>query len=319
MSGIELGPWRGDSAAWNAFVARSNNGTLFHRLDFLDYHGSRFEKEAHHLAWTKGDSIQAVMPLGIFRAGERLAARSPVGASYGGIVVPRELSLARAGELVETLLSYLCAQGVASLSWVPSPGFYCERAHDYVEFFFLKAGARVASAELTSYAAVLEETAGEFRHAAVKAVRKARESGVTVAQSGDVDAFWEILAANRAKFDSVPTHSRDEIEWLLTRLPDDVRLFLATVDGTPIAGSLVFRLNPRVIMDFYWAHRDEWQHVRPVSLLVHEILRWARAEGCTWFDFGTQTIDMVPVEGSTRFKETFGALGVFRRKWEIDL
>jgi hypothetical protein len=59
--------------------------------------------------------------------------------------------------------------------------------------------------------------------------------------------------------------------------------------------------------------------VRPVSLLVHEILSWAYSEGILWFDFGTQTIDMVPVEGSTRFKETFGAVGVFRNRYEIDL
>jgi hypothetical protein len=319
MSAIELRRFDGDPGAWNTFVAGSNNGTLFHRLDFLAYHGARFAKEAHHLAWRKGDSIQAVMPLGLFREGDRVVARSPFGASYGGIVVPRELSLARAEELVMTLFAYLRERGVAALSWVPSPGFYCERAHDYVEFFFLKSGARVVGSELTSYAAVCEETAREFRHAALKAVRKARESGVVVAESRDVGAFWEILTTNRAKFDSTPTHSRDEIEWLVERLPDDVKLFLATVDGVPVAGSLVFRLNPRVIMDFYWAHRDEWQHVRPVSLLVHEILRWARAEGFDWFDFGTQTIDMEPVAGSTRFKETFGAVGVFRRKWEIDL
>jgi CelD/BcsL family acetyltransferase involved in cellulose biosynthesis len=319
MSEIELRPFDGDPASWNAFVASSNNGTLFHRLDFLAYHGSRFTNEAHHLAWTKGGSLQAVMPLGIFRAGGRTIARSPFGASYGGIVVPRTLSLARARELVDSLLAYLRARGVAALSWVPSPGFYCEQHNDYVEFFLLKAGARVVGHELTSYAAVCDETARDFRHAAVKGVRKARESGVTVAESRDVDSFWDILAANRAKFDATPTHSRDEIEWLLTRLPDDVKLFLASVDGAPVAGSLVFRLNPRVIMDFYWAHRDEWQHVRPVSLLVHEILGWARASGVSWFDFGTQTIDLEPVEGSTRFKETFGALGVFRRKWEIDL
>jgi len=315
------GPRRfdGDPAAWNAFVAGSNNGTLFHRLDFLAYHGARFAKEAHHLVWAKGDSIRAVMPLGIFREDGRVVARSPFGASYGGIVAPRELSLATAEELVESLLAYLRQAGVQTLSWVPSPGFYCERAHDYVEFFFRVAGARVVGSDLTSYAAVLDETDREFRHAAVKAVRKARDSGVVVSPSDDVDSFWDILVANRAKFDATPTHSRDEIAWLIERLPDDVKLFLATVEGEPVAGSLVFRLNPRVIMDFYWAHRDEWQHVRPVSLLVHEILRWARTQGLAWFDFGTQTIDMVPVAGSTRFKETFGAVGVFRRKWEMDL
>ena len=319
MSSPVLRRWDGDDAAWNDFVVQSNNGTIFHRLDFLAYHGKRFETEAHHLAWTKGDSLHAVLPLGLFAEKGGGVARSPFGASYGGIVVPRELSLARARELVETLLDYLRGRGARKLELVPSPAIYFERATDYLEFFFVKQGARCTSADLTSYAGVPESATAEFRHAAVKAVRKAQEHGVTVAESRDPAAFWEILVENRRKFGSVPTHSREEIEWLLRKFPGDVKLFTASLDGEEIAGSLVFRLNPRVILDFYWAHRDEYQHVRPVSLLVHEILRWARAEGVTWFDFGTQTIDMEPIEGSTRFKETFGALGVFRRKWAIDL
>jgi hypothetical protein len=319
VSTLELRRYGGDPDAWNDFVARSNNGTIFHRMDFLEYHGSRFASEAHHLAWTKGDTIHAVMPLGLFEEDGARVARSPFGASYGGIVVPRELSLARARELVETLLEYLGDQGARRLTVVPCPGIYFERAHEYLEFFLMKRGARCVSADLTSYTGVPETPTEEFRHAAVKAVRKAQEHGVTVETSRDVGAFYEILVENRSKFGSTPTHSRDEIEWLLDRFPDDIKLFVARLDGEPIAGSLVFRLNPRVILDFYWAHRDEYQHVRPVSLLVHEILRWARSEGVTWFDFGTQTSDMEPIEGSTRFKETFGGLGVFRRRWEIEL
>ena len=48
---------------WNKFVENSNNGTIFHRLDFLNYHGNKFKKNEHHLIILKGDTIFGVINL----------------------------------------------------------------------------------------------------------------------------------------------------------------------------------------------------------------------------------------------------------------
>jgi Acetyltransferase (GNAT) domain len=319
MAAPELTRYTGPAEPWDDFVATSNNGTIFHRLGYLAYHGGRFAANAHHLAWCKGDSIHAVMPLGIFEEEGRRVARSPFGASYGGVVAKRDLSLAQASDYADSLLDHLRAEGVDRLVVTPAPGLNHEHATDYVEFFLLKAGAVCTRFELTSYIHVQEEPLDGFRHAAVKAIRKAQANDVRVEENDRLEEFYEILAANRRKYDATPTHSLDELRWLRKRFPDDIRLFMAYREGVAIGGSLVYRVNPRVLLDFYWAHVDEFQGLRPVSLLVHEIARWAHGEGIRTFDFGTQTIDMVPVEGGTRFKETFGALGVFRRTYQIDL
>lgn len=317
----ELTPGRfaGEPGAWDAFVEEADNGTLFHRLGFLAYHGNRFAGQAHHLAWTRGDSLHAVLPLGLFREEDGLIARSPFGASYGGIVVPPGLSLQRARELVDSLIEYLRGLGVRTLVVTPPPKLCFARPHDYLEFHLLKAGAVCVRSELTSYIPAEEDPLPSFRHSAVKAVRKATSHGVRVEESDAADAFYSILTANRDRFGVVPTHSLEEVRWLLRNLPDHVKLFLAFHDDVPIAGSLVLRVNRRAILDFYWAHLEEHQGLRPVSLLVYEITRWAARSGHTWFDFGTQTLDMVPQEGNTRFKETFGAVGAFRSTYRLDL
>jgi CelD/BcsL family acetyltransferase involved in cellulose biosynthesis len=319
MSEWNLERFDGDPAEWDAFVEASNNGTIFHRLAYLAYHENRFDDNAHHLAWRQGGELRAVLPLGIFEEDGGIVARSPFGASYGGIVVRSDLSLVEAERLVASLVEYLGSKGVDRLVVTPTPSINHERPQNYVDFWLLKMGATVPRSELTSYIEVSAEPLEAFRYAAVKAVRKARANDVAVEQSDWVDEFYEILAANRRKFGAEPTHSKEEIEWLLRKLPDHVRLFMAYLDRKPIAGSLVFRVNRRVLLDFYWAHLDEYQGLRPISLLVHEITRWAHGEGLRYFDFGTQTIEMVPVEGSTRFKETFGALGVFRHTYRLDL
>jgi len=313
------GRYEGDSGAWDAFVEEADNGTLFHRLSFLDYHGERFAAQANHVAWTKGDALHALMPLGLFEEEGGLVARSPFGASYGGIVTRRDLSFHRARELVGSLVTYLRELGVRKLIVTPPPKLCFEHPHDYLEFHLLKEGAACVVSELTSYIPVQEDPLPGFRHAAVKAIRKARANGVRVETNDAVDDFYPILKANRDALGVVPTHSAEEIRWLLKHLPDDIKLFMAYKDDVAIAGSLVFRVNRRAILDFYWAHLSEYQALRPVSLLVYEITRWAARNGHRWFDFGTHTLRMIPQEGSTRFKETFGAVGAFRSTYELEL
>lgn len=319
MADLTLARYEGSPEAWDAFVEEADNGTLFHRLGFLAYHGDRFAKEAYPLAWTKGETLHAVMPLGLFEEDGGLVARSPFGASYGGIVVPPGLSLERARDLVDSLVEHLRGLGVRRLTVTPPPKLCFARPHDYLEFWLLKAGAACTRSELTSYIAVEEDPLPGWRHSAAKAVRKAEAHDVRVEESDAVEEFYAILQANRERFGASPTHSLREVRWLLQHLPEHVKLFVARHEGAPIAGSLVFRVNRRAMLDFYWAHVDEFQGLRPVSLLVYEITRWASRQGYRWFDFGTQTVDMVPVEGSTRFKETFGAVGAFRCTYELAL
>lgn len=67
----------GESDGWDAFVERSNEGTIFHRLDFLAYHGDRFLDSVHHLVVRKSSEWFAVVPLAILVEDGRRVARSP--------------------------------------------------------------------------------------------------------------------------------------------------------------------------------------------------------------------------------------------------
>ena len=73
-------------AAWDRFVQRCTNGTLFHRLAFLAYHRSKFTLVEHHLVWHRGTTPVAVMPMALREEEGQLTARSPYVGSYGGPV-----------------------------------------------------------------------------------------------------------------------------------------------------------------------------------------------------------------------------------------
>jgi lipid II:glycine glycyltransferase (peptidoglycan interpeptide bridge formation enzyme) len=49
-----------------------------------------------------------------------------------------------------------------------------------------------------------------------------------------------------------------------------------------------------------------------VNLLFYEVFQWCIAQGFRFLDFGIFTVNMQPNWGLGRFKESFGAQGVFR-------
>jgi hypothetical protein len=307
-----------DYESWNGFVDNSNNGTIFHRLDFLDYHNDRFQSNEHHLIWRKKNKIIAVLPLAFFDEKERVA-KSPYGASYGGVVVANGLTALEAKEIADTLIAYLSSENISTFKWVNTPGLYYDQPSNYLDFFLLNAGAVRTNADLTSYILVNEDPLVHFSRSARKSYNKGLRSGISVEKSTDMETFYDILIPNRAKFGAAPTHSLEESKWLMEKLPENIHLFLAYKDGVAIAGSLVFLCNEKVLLDFYWAHNEDYQEYRPINFLVHEMTKWCSAKNVKYFDFGTQSVNMEIRDGNSRIKEAFGGTGVFRESYELTI
>lgn len=109
-----------------------------------------------------------------------------------------------------------------------------------------------------------------------------------------------------------PTHTLDELLLLKKIYPQRIKLFSATIDRKMIAGVVMFECNERVTLAFYISHNEEYQQYRAVNNLFYQIISWAIRNNYGYFDFGIFTVDMEPNWGLGRFKESFGAQGVFR-------
>ena len=79
-----------DQSAWDTFVPRGNNGTLFHLRAFLNYHPeNRFTD--HSLLIKKRDKLFSVFPAAEKKIGEKTHLVSHPGASVGSFVVPENI------------------------------------------------------------------------------------------------------------------------------------------------------------------------------------------------------------------------------------
>jgi len=304
-----------DRRAWDAFVWKSNNGTLFHTRRFFSYHAPDRFKD-HSLVFLDGHRPVAILPAaGLFRDGARVLS-SHAGASYGGFVYPESLSVRAAFDAVEALLAYAQKQAFDSVEMTQPPVVYHDRPSHCMDFALYKNGFRYKKREVSSVIPLdfaAEGILDKFKPEARTAYRKSVKLGVRVRETDDFEAFYPILQKNLGLRHHVkPTHTLEELRTLKRLFPERVRFFGAYLDRRLIAGVVNFAANDRVVLAFYISHDQAYQHCRPLNLLFHAIIRWCIEGGYRCLDFGIFTVNEEINWGLGKFKESFGARGVFR-------
>jgi hypothetical protein len=305
---------------WNEFVDISNEGTLFHRLDFLTYHGDRFRENEHHIVIYKGDAIYSVMPLAIFNDDGRRIAKSPYGGSYGGPVFRKPQNYQDSHEVISVILDYLISQQIDECI-LTFPISVCYRCYsETFRLVLMERSFRCKSRDISSAVCldkmdpVSKEMTSRARAIDRKA-RKTREGGVETVWKASIKDFWQVMDKTFLKHGAKPTHTLNEFQWLHEHFPDRVYVDVAYLNGVPLAGVGYIVLNQRARTSFYLCQDPEKRHLQALNLLLHDGMKQAEREGFHWFDFGTSSVNMQGRPNIFQFKETFGAIGVFRETY----
>lgn len=95
---------------------------------------------------------------------------------------------------------------------------------------------------------------------------------------------------------------------LLNALGAHARLYLATLEGTAIAGTIAVQYGDKTWY-LYGASSNQHREAMPNYLLQWEMIRWAISSGCRIYDFRGVSGDVTPdspLYGLYRFKKGFG-------------
>ncbi len=316
MDRLEIEPYTPElRETWDAFVEQSNNGTLFHKRSFLCYHPpDRFIDDS--LLFYKKGRLLAVLPAARRHGDDEKILVSHPGASFGSFVTRKDLSLRDAMRLVQALIRYARERHYGGLDITLPPIIYQHRPSQYIDFALFRAGFQYRKREVSSVvplppdpAQVMPMLSPESR----RNVRRAQKLGVKVRLSDDYETFYAILQRNlKLRHNVIPTHSLEELKTLAARFPELIHLFAAYVEEQMVAGIVMFHAHARSTLAFYISHREEFQRYRAVNLLFYEVFQRCIEQGFAYLDFGLFTVNMEPNWGLARFKESFGAQGVFR-------
>jgi hypothetical protein len=314
-----------DASEWKSFLATSNNGTLFHDLDFLAYHPSgRFHE--HHCLVREGNQLLAVMPAAVVTTPQgRRYLSSPYGGSIGGPVVQPGLRLTAALALIRALQVYTRDLGLSGLELRLAPGMYDRQPSEVLPFSLMANGFYLHGRSLlfmvpTTRAGGEPLTDRLLSSSKRYDVRAGLKRGL---QPREVDAnrlgdFFPLFRDTYARLDATPTHQEVELEDIVRRVPGRARVFLCAYEGREIAGTFVFMLNDRIANTFYICERTEDQKLCGAAVLIAHLIERMADERIRYVDLGPSASESHVNEGVVFFKEGVGAQGFCRDTWRWD-
>ena len=307
---------------WDEFVKSANNGTIFHERKFLNYHPQGRFKDRSLVFMEKGKPI-AVFPAVETDMNGKRALVSHRGSSYGGIVQPMNQGVEKNMEIVKSLNKYAKEQGFDTLVMTLPPDIYNHQLNNYLEFACFRNGYTYLKREISSVLKLedhIDKNLAKFKSTHRTAYRRGVKMGVKVKETNDYETFYAILENNlNIRHGVTPTHTLKELKKLKKLYPESIRLYGAYLGETMIAGIVMFDANEQVTLAFYISHNEAYQEYRGVNVLFKEVIEDSIKRGFQYLDYGIFTVNMEPNYGLARFKENFGAGGVFRDTLKVEL
>ena len=303
---------------WDNFVDSSNNGTLYHKLGFLSYHGDKFNCNTHHLGIYKGSTLYGILPLGIFEENGLRIAKSPFGATYGGPVFLNNQNYSDSRCIVHELIKYFTDYNVHSLSLTlpiaPCYNIYSET----FQLVLYENNFTCTNRDISNVVPLQSCKLDELISSKVRnKLKKRSKHNLIIKKNVSLDEFYSVLEKTFQKHQERPTHTLDELIALNTLYPDNVYANIILLNNTVVAGICFFVENNCVNSSFYLMQDYEFQQYNGLTILIVDSLQDSIAHGYKWFNFGCSSYQMQGRENIFKFKEAFGAIGCFRNTYSI--
>ncbi len=157
-----------------------------------------------------------------------------------------------------------------------------------------------------------EELLANFKMTWRQNVRSAERKGVIIREAeneADFDAYYELLKITSER-DAFFIHQKEYHQEILHHFASkgDAVLYLAEHEGETIAAKMLIRFGDWC-WDMFGASSNNKRNLKPTYLLQYRCIQWAKAGGCSYFDFRTIPEILEPGEemwGVYEYKKGFG-------------
>lgn len=289
---------------WNGFVERSKNGTFLFNRSYMDYHADRFSD--YSLMVYRRGKLYALLPAN--RVEQTLYSHQ--GLTYGGLIMTEKTTAADVVAIFRLMNEQLRAEDFQNVVYKPVPWIYHDQPSEEDLYAITKVcGARLSARGLSS--TITKKHLNKWYRIRECGVRHAKQAGVKIEESDDLQKFWSILSDNlHERYGIVPVHTIEEIQLLRQRFPNQIRLITAKENNVMIAGCVLYITN-RVIHSQYIAANARGKEVHALDLLFQTAIAEA-LKTHAYFDFGISTEEHGTYlnEQLIYQKEGFGGRGV---------
>ena len=298
---------------WDEFVGNSRNATFLFRRGYMDYHADRFTD--HSLIFTRHGKTVGLLPANLTADG---TLHSHQGLTYGGFILPRRhINGEDILDMADTMTDWCRKEGIREMYYKALPYIYASAPSQEDIYALWRLGAEPVRTELSS-AIRLNAHPGAAADTR-RRTRKALSLSPLIAESDDVAQFWQMLSDCLAeRHDATPVHTCTELELLMKRFPENIRLHTISLDGELMAGVCIYDTG-LVAHAQYTASTPRGRQLSMVFALYQHLVNNVYADR-RYFDFGTSNEDAGHYlnAGLLRQKSLFGATGVAHQTFKIN-
>ena len=272
---------REDKELWNSFVSKARNATFLFDRNYMDYHADRFDDNSF-MFYHKG-KLKAVLPANV--AGDTLYSHQ--GLTYGGLLLDKKATVEDVLECFDSLNSWLRENGISKVVYKALPWIYQQYpSEEDLYALTWKCKAQLISRDISS--SIVIDNKLKFAESRKSGIRKALSLNIEVGESNDVDGFWHVLEDNLGnRYNAKPVHTSSEMKLLMSRFPNNIKLYVAKMNGEIVGGTLIY-VTPQVVHTQYISASVEGKKHGALDLLFDYIINKVYAN-CRYFDFGKST------------------------------
>jgi hypothetical protein len=301
-----------DKKAWNDFVAASKNGTFLFNRDYMEYHSDRFSD--HSLLFFKNGRLVGLLPSNV----EGNTLFSHAGLTFGGVISGYSMKTPLMLEIFKTLIGYCQKNHITNVVYKAIPYIYHSVPADEDLYALFCNNAKLIARSVSSSLYLAQK--GVFDSRRKESLRKARKNNLVVKRSNDLKTFME-LAENvlMEKHGVRPLHTLQELTLLMTRFPENIKLFASYREDVMVAGIIIYE-SPNVAHGQYAANSDVGRSIGAQDLIEDYLIN-VEYKNKKYYDFGTSTFQLGRElnESLITRKEGFGSSAINYDSYELNI
>lgn len=295
---------------WGRVLQKATNATLMHEREFLAYHPSDKFQDCSVILYENSK------PMAVFAAhkeGEMVYSHQ--GLSYAGLIqVP--CSFDQKIEQFKALMKYFESLGLSHLQIKETPAFYNSTREEAMDYIMHLTNAKITQMELSLTINLPLAVKNKGRKANIK---QASRQDLIITESNEVKSFWEalLLPNLQNRYRKLPTHSHEEMAFLMDRFPGKIRQFNVFKDGLMVAGATVY-FSKNCMHTQYLASNSKGRKLHALDALVN-YLATTFSEKYSFLDFGHSNENQGQKINKDlfRWKESFGANSFVHRHYKV--
>lgn len=294
---------------WDAFVKTSRNGTFILRRPYMDYHAHRFRDLSLMIHDEKG-KLRALFAAAVSRDSREAIVVAHPGLTYGGLILAPDTCGMAVLEILQAVVEHYSSLGFKGLRYHAIPYIFHRQPSQEDIYALWHMGAVMERCLLSS---TYDSASEPVRSSNTKqSIHRALRDGVRISQDEDPEKFHTMLCHTLdSRHNARPVHSVEELRLLMSRFPENMRLWMAYDESNEIlAGTLVY-ITDMCVHTQYIASTERGRQLRAPALMLAEVQEYYSASH-RYFDFGTSNEDggRILNPGLLRQKNGFGARGV---------